>query len=297
MSSGEIQQISVSTPAGIGQPTTKNVIVEASVVNNNGGKALMNTQAEQNAADEETRRKVTDDLVQSWEDRLQQISVITTFFASIEAGLLTMTTPISITDMKGVAKASNTFLVGALVLHVYAAILSFLAGFLLTGFKLAEANQEEAKIEDAEAMAALTAGKIHIEDVEKNGHLVDEVDVSFLSYHNNRTSTLSNTTNATAPTPPRLTPRNSKFLHHKQKVVSSNPHMERSGLLFKHGQPSHLLSRFHSVCILIASIGFGCAMLGILMYAWALHPTEVAAFATACFGSAIISGLVILAPV
>ncbi|KAK0494850.1 hypothetical protein EDD18DRAFT_1172656 [Armillaria luteobubalina] len=89
------------------------------------------TQEDQDKVDEEARRKAEKDLVQSWMDRLQLISLITTFFASVEAGLLQW------------ERACNAGLLGALVVHVTASFISFFAAFFLIRFKVIEANKEE----------------------------------------------------------------------------------------------------------------------------------------------------------
>ncbi|KAJ7024023.1 hypothetical protein C8F04DRAFT_969566 [Mycena alexandri] len=103
---------------------------------------LINTgtaaQSTQNAKDEKARRQAAKDLAQSWMDRLQLISVITTFFASTEAGMLQVT---GLGDAASVQVANAAF-TGALVLHIWAAIISFLAAFFLVRYNLKEAKEE-----------------------------------------------------------------------------------------------------------------------------------------------------------
>ncbi|EMD33154.1 hypothetical protein CERSUDRAFT_118216 [Gelatoporia subvermispora B] len=107
------------------------------------------TQEDQDQDDDETRKKIMKDLERSWMDRLQLISVITTFFAAIEAQLLGITTPGAGEDTSEtrIESTANATLVGALVVHVFAAILSFLAAFFLVRYRLKEATREEVKIE------------------------------------------------------------------------------------------------------------------------------------------------------
>lgn len=101
-------------------------------------------------------------------DRLQLISVVvrikaahylirvmltkcrqTTFFAAIEAQLLGTTTPDP--DNKDsdsrIDQAANAALAGAMVVHVFAAIVSFFAAFFLIRYKLSMAKREERKVE------------------------------------------------------------------------------------------------------------------------------------------------------
>ena len=96
------------------------------------------TQEDQNLLDDEARKKVMRNLVNSWQERLQLISVIvsnhtsissaltplqTTFFASIEAGILVNIKPLTSEDQgNNTLKALNASLLGALVMHVYASM-------------------------------------------------------------------------------------------------------------------------------------------------------------------------------
>lgn len=105
------------------------------------------TQTDQDETDAELRRRVMKDLVHSWMDRLQLISVITTFFAATEAQLLGFTTPDDTKHVSLVQQAANTILAGALVIHLSAAIISFLAAFFLVRYRLKEAKREELKVE------------------------------------------------------------------------------------------------------------------------------------------------------
>ncbi|THH21062.1 hypothetical protein EUX98_g8456, partial [Antrodiella citrinella] len=98
---------------------------------------------------DKSRKKAMKDLVQSWMDRLQLISVITTFFAATEAQLLGITVPSDDgTPLRPVEQAANAGLAGALVIHVFAAILSFFAAFFLIRYRLREAKREESKVEE-----------------------------------------------------------------------------------------------------------------------------------------------------
>ncbi|TBU31104.1 hypothetical protein BD311DRAFT_147854 [Dichomitus squalens] len=114
-----------------------------------GDRSPLGTQEDQNEYDEKTRQKAMAGLVQSWMDRLQLISVITTFFAAIEAQLIGSTTPDDPKTDSMIDQAANAALAGALVIHVFAAIISFLAAFFLIRYKLSVAKHEERKVEGA----------------------------------------------------------------------------------------------------------------------------------------------------
>ncbi|KZT05336.1 uncharacterized protein LAESUDRAFT_737497 [Laetiporus sulphureus 93-53] len=105
------------------------------------------TQIDQDETDAEIRRKVMKELVHSWMDRLQLISVIATFFAATEAQLLGFVMPDDGERPTRIQQAANASLVGALVIHLCAAIISFLAAFFLIRYRLREAKREERKVE------------------------------------------------------------------------------------------------------------------------------------------------------
>jgi len=113
------------------------------------------TQAEQNKEDEKARQKAQAQLVQSWMDRMQLISVITTFFAANEAQLLSVTTPSGDPeDTDAVLQTANAMLASSLVLHSFSAVIAFIGAFVLVTYKLKEEKQEQEK-----------------QDVEKHNHL------------------------------------------------------------------------------------------------------------------------------
>ncbi|KAI0373403.1 hypothetical protein BV20DRAFT_1041875 [Pilatotrama ljubarskyi] len=115
------------------------------------------TQEDQDETDEKARKKAMSELVQSWMDRLQLISVITTFFAAMEAQLLGSTMPDDPNEDPVIDQLANATLTGALVVHVFAAIMSFLAAFFLIRYKLTVAKREERKVESGLADAAASS--------------------------------------------------------------------------------------------------------------------------------------------
>ncbi|KAJ7502996.1 hypothetical protein B0H11DRAFT_613856 [Mycena galericulata] len=114
--------------------------------NSNAPSPPPDAQKTQDQADEKARRQATKDLTQSWMDRLQLISVITTFFASTEAGMLQVTTPPGgATTSSPVSQLANSTFLGALILHIFAAIISFMGAFFLVRYNLKEAKQEQSQ--------------------------------------------------------------------------------------------------------------------------------------------------------
>jgi len=70
-------------------------------------------------------------------------SLQATFLVSLEEGLLSRIIPVDINHSTRGEKIANSTLGGALVLHIFAAIISFVARFFLTRFELQEAVQSK----------------------------------------------------------------------------------------------------------------------------------------------------------
>lgn len=243
------------------------------------------TQKEQDKEDEQARKRAMRNLVNSWQERLQLISVITTFFASIEAGMLVPvnTDPNAVHASPGLLKAANAGFLGALIMHVYAAVLSFLAAFLLIRYKLKEASNEEIFAEGRAEGFIITAspvnGAFHVQDIERDANNDDAQKVD----PENSPQTDSNTD--TKYTPPAM--RRMGSTPAEPPIFVRDPHLEQVGF-WSPTISSHLLSRVHSLCILLAGVGFILAIMGILSYAWALQSSEVSIFVTVCFGTAVL---------
>lgn len=247
------------------------------------------TQKEQDKEDEEARKRAMRNLVNSWQERLQLISVITTFFASIEAGMLVPvnTDPNAVDALPGLLKAANAGFLGALIMHVYAAVLSFLAAFLLIRYKLKEASNEELFAEGRAKGFQITAspvdGSFHVHDIERDAQNNDAQKFDLENSPQMGTSDDNTETKYSPPMLPRMgsTPA-------EPPIFVRDPHLEQVGF-WSPTISSHLLSRVHSLCILLAGIGFILAIMGIMTYAWALQPKEVSIFVSVCFGGAVLA--------
>ncbi len=224
------------------------------------------------------------DLVQSWMDRLQLISVITTFFASVEAGMLQITTPSSPDESSAWQSACNACILGALVMHINActrpivgnmkistdapllAFVSFLSAFFLIRFKLSEAKQEELKAEGIEP-----APSVHT----KPGSVI----LNMAAHHITG-----------SPTDPRPGPiKMAASSSSSRGIWSANPHLVQVGP-FQRTPPVHLLSRMHSLCIASATVGFALMMGGIICFTWAMQPRSVSIFTSASMVGSLGSG-------
>ncbi|RPD63977.1 hypothetical protein L227DRAFT_367784 [Lentinus tigrinus ALCF2SS1-6] len=221
------------------------------------------TQEDQDEIDEKARKKAMNELVASWMDRLQLISVITTFFAAMESQLLGTTAPDpgAQTGEPAASQLANATLTGALVVHVFAAILSFLAAFFLIRYKLTAAKREERKVESGLASSA-TNSPPNGSGTGTGTGIVD-ADAS-------RSSTASS----------------------NQPIWSSNPHLEQVGP-FRRGQPpTHLLDHLHSVCMWLSIVGFVLALVGVLCFAWSRLALSGGVFASICMATCLITGVV-----
>jgi len=106
------------------------------------------TQIDQDHADNDARHQAMSDLVQSWNDRLSLITVITTFFAATEGQLLSAVIPANKENVSTRVQVANASFTGALVVHVFAAFISFVASFFLIRYKLRDAVEQEFEVEN-----------------------------------------------------------------------------------------------------------------------------------------------------
>ncbi|KII90939.1 hypothetical protein PLICRDRAFT_107311, partial [Plicaturopsis crispa FD-325 SS-3] len=231
------------------------------------------TQKDQDEADEEAQRKAMKDLVQSWMDRLQSISVVTTFFASTEAGQTTVPDSGDQKSMTSVEVTANAALVGALILHIFAAIVSFLASFYLIRYKLHVAKKEEVKAANPNIILSPVAGPAVDHDFEKDAMPTHARSAPALPVRDSQGSN-------GAPLEPPV-------------VWTTHPHLVQVGP-FQRQPPTNLLSRCHSLSIFIAAVGFILAMVGIVCFAWARLPRSVGAFASTSMGLCLVASVLIL---
>ncbi|KAK1230557.1 hypothetical protein PQX77_006357 [Marasmius sp. AFHP31] len=221
------------------------------------------TQEEQDEADETARRKAMKELVSSWNDRLQLISLITTFMASVEAGLLQVTAP-DANEPSSVLDASNACLFSALILHLHASFISFVAAFFLVRYKVKEAKRAEDKI------GGITEGGT--ETVSKGEAILDMA------------------ANHITQSPEHGSPTMGPNAKDRPNVWSAKPELVQVGPFFRQ-PPLNLLSRCHFLCIVCSVLGFLLAVTGIVCLAWASHPLAVRATAATSLGLCLLSSV------
>ena len=148
-------------------------------------------------------------------------------------------------------------------LKVNKAIISFLASFVLVRYKLTEAKKEELKAE-------IVAGRRTVTSPTSLKYQDDEKGQNGTTGYTPSSSGIQQL----IPEPP---------------IYSCNPRLEQVGP-FSRQPPTGLLERCHALCIILASVGFVLALMGIVCYAWALQPVSVAAFSTAMLGVCLLAG-------
>ena len=151
------------------------------------------------------------------------------------------------------SQIANAALTGALVVHVFAAILAFLAAFFLIRYKLTIAKREERKVESGLEGAAVNAGS-------GNGSGGEPASAS---------------TTASSATP----------------IWSSDPHLEQVGPFRRGHPPTHLLDHCHSLCMWLSIIGFVFALIGVLCFAWSKLALSGGIFASVCMGVCLVTGV------
>ncbi|KAF5325020.1 hypothetical protein D9619_009574 [Psilocybe cf. subviscida] len=246
------------------------------------------TQAEQDEEDDVKRREALRNLVESWMDRLQLISVITTFFASTEASLITITMPNPGQSGTVVGQLANVGIFGALVVHSNAAIISFLAAFFLVRYKLKIAKDEEAEVErglvenDPHActiQSPVSARSSFHVDTEKAERMHPKAKPASPNY-DHETDPIPGLVRFTSPTG-------------AQPLFSKNPHLVQTGPNDS-DPPTHLLSRCHTLCIFLATLGFVLDLAGMICFAWDRLPLSVSISASFFMALSLFSGLFIV---
>jgi len=254
-------------------------------------------QQDQDTADEENQREAVLTLVQTWLERLRLISVIvscqrptknidsgtmfmqTTFFASLESGLLGRTIPSSNKILSGAGLLSNICFMGALVIHTHAgessfailtfqrrfislaAIISFLGAFFLVRYKLAVAQKEEKEAE--------------IERINSP--------ISISSTENARGSATSPDADDLRKNPVSGRARVNSLFSGDQIIWTTHPHLVQVGP-FQRQAPTELLARCHALCLFLSFLGFVLTLIGLISFAWDQLPLSVSAFASASMG-------------
>ncbi|KAH7921012.1 hypothetical protein BV22DRAFT_1132615 [Leucogyrophana mollusca] len=204
-------------------------------------------------------------LVSAWMDRLQVLTVVTTFLASMDGQLFSLTTlPSNVTLGTTTACQELVYasLSGALIFHVCASILGYLASFVLIKYTIIEASPPSN------------------EDDKLGG---------ILSSPSSKAYTTNDVVVAQAQPQPR------------KRVIVETRHPLRafrapatSFSVQSHQPitpPIALLTRCYYTTLALTALGFILALMGILAYIWAGLKMPVGVFSTICLGIGIGAGV------
>ena len=162
--------------------------------------------------------------------------------------------PDSRQDDPWASQIANAALTGALVIHIFAAILAFLAAFFLIRYKLTVARREERKVEFGLSDSTVNGG----------------------SDSSNTEPGSQSRSSTTSSDPP---------------IWSSNPHLEQVGPFRRGRPPTHLLDHCHSLCMWLSVVGFVFALVGVLCFAWSRLALGGGIVASICIGTCLVAGV------
>lgn len=276
--------------------------------------------------DDATRQAVMA-VVQVWLDRLQLISVITTFFSSTDGLLLSFTTNLAHIGSSDVSSWSNSTMLmnasvgGALIFHVCAAITSFIGSFVLIRYKLLNAKRNEHCVEVESASQFPPVGDTYTsfptEKTTRTRHasISNSAPAAAHMSRSRSSSTGGKDNHNTFATITGLSDLNFNlpnifadiFSNSQGRVSIHRVHPfaflspSRRGDAEEGGAskgteldpPVRLLARCHTISVIMAVCGFILAIMGIIVFAWTALPRAVSIFITvclaACFGTTFIA--------
>jgi len=258
--------------------------------------------------EEDVARKAIMNIVQLWLDRLQLISLITTFFASVDGTLLSFT--ISLTritsndtkDWSNTVQLMNASLAGALIFHVCAAITSFIGSFVLIRFKLLGARDQMpspvpplpstpvtiAEKPTASRLESAPPTLLHTHSGVSEQHRA-EFSSPFLQASEMAQTEFLQVFRSLSDVCAQFEGR--VFIHQVRPFFCFRTRGAADGTV---EPPIRLLSRCHTLAVTMSVVGFVLALLGILTFAWTTLPVGIGAFASACLGTCLLALFVTL---
>ncbi|KAI0263849.1 hypothetical protein BC834DRAFT_885872 [Gloeopeniophorella convolvens] len=255
------------------------------------------------AADLHTIAQIT----QIWSDRLQLISVYASFFTSIDSLLFSLAS--SKDDGSPSSKLTLAALVGSLIFHAGAAILAYVASFVLIRYKLNDAQSstdgmppqrsEPTAASHARSPSAMESGHSTSHEKPEHTHKSHSHSFSFPS------SPFTPFFSATSGRPSLLTAPTTVLASLLHQPPALNIDMRRvsffdlDAMAYADAERNatslmRLLNKCHNVCSAFALAGFLLVVTGIVAYIWAILERSVAIFGSACVGVCIIMGFAAL---
>jgi len=259
----------------------------------------MNTRSQYTSDVDETLRQAVIDVVQIWLQRLQLVSSITTFFASVDALLFSLASTATHTGgdassnkWTAVNELTSASLAGALIFHVCSAIIAFVAAFVLCRFELVGAQDHERVVIQNTFNAGTVRGFEDLHEIDHHPRPSENSIFKAPVQQSNDTPSpqkgrLSQKDVANdvfrrvaihCVRPPRLFP-----------VFVAPDSLELGAMSVGHPKdtldpPVQLLSRCLALSVVMAGLGFALALLGILAYSWTMMPKSVSIFSVVCLG-------------
>ncbi|KAI0827967.1 hypothetical protein BC628DRAFT_1418062 [Trametes gibbosa] len=237
----------------------------------------------------DTAKQETLAVVQVWLDRLQAMTLITTFFVSIDSmlyGYATATLLPNSRNWSNVDLVKVATLGGAIILHACASILAYLTSFVLIRYRLDDAEEKVQDSRDASLRQShVTKSRSLSFDVDPQSiastsacaapHLSQDLR-SLVSVYQIRPFECAHRSRNRAVKPP-STPEapdtgDAAALRTLQRMV-------------------HTLSRCHTVVAVMSNIGFVLALLGTIVYFWTALPVALGSFASVCLGGSLVAGV------
>jgi len=192
--------------------------------------------------------QINSDLVNLWTQRLQVLTVVTAFLAAMDGQLFTLSvlnTQIGLPVGSTSREIVYSCLASALIFHICATLLSYVASFALIRYRVLEAVTEDgAKVETAPYPAQPHPRKVVAEPVH----------------------------------PLQL------FVNAIQPVESLRFFAVFRSARFNQPAPLALLTRCFLTTLILSALGFISAVSGILAYAWVGLPMVVGITSTVCVG-------------
>lgn len=259
--------------------------------------------------DEDASRKAVMRVVQLWLTRLQIVSGITTFFASIDTTLLSFAiglTRLNVLDTSMWPRTTQLLhasLAGALIFHVCAAITSFVASFVLIRYRLMDARRDL-----PHTSINPTINPIIMPPTPVDKPHMTRVETAPPGTHTHTRSNSMSTTGFASPLlqathlteivrlfqswSDTVTQYEDRVCIHQvqpfQWCFPRRHHRQSTGGANEPATPLEppirLLSNCHTLSVAMAIIGFILGLLGILTFAWTTLPLSVGIFSSACLG-------------
>ncbi|KAI0919055.1 hypothetical protein AcV5_002069 [Taiwanofungus camphoratus] len=245
-------------------------------------------------------------VVQVWLNRLHLISTITTFFASIDALLFSLASAAThvgertYTGWSPIDQLTSASLAGALIFHVCSAIVAFVGSFVLIRLQLIDADQHAHEQVDVVESDPYTNFPRRSEKLRKSRG------------HKHRPSG-SGATLTELPAGPYIGPFTAPLADvydnifrrvivrrtHPLYFLSRRQHPRPRPAPLSTCEPSdtldppvRLLERYLMLSVIMATVGFALAVLGVLAYAWKTTPKSVSVFSTVCLGGCLLAGII-----